>query len=111
MFMGMTVSIADLPSFTANLPKVMNPTIQRKATREDAIHIGVTHDGKLYFKGMQVSSLKLPELISQSVREGAERKAYISADSRASYGSVVEVLDAVHGAGLTEVAFIAEKRK
>ena len=111
MFLGMTAGAVGHPLFSVNLPKVMNPTIQRKADREDAIHIGVTHDGKLYFKGMQVPSSRLPDLISQSVQEGAERKAYISADNRARYGYVVEALDAVHEAGLTDVVFIAEKRK
>jgi biopolymer transport protein ExbD len=111
MFLGMAGGSIDHPRFSVNLPKVTNPTIQRKADREDAIHISVTHDGKLYFKGMQVPSLELPELISQSIREGAERKGYISADHRASYGSIVEVLDAVHEAGITDVAFMAEKRQ
>jgi biopolymer transport protein ExbD len=44
------------------------------------------------------------------VERGAEKRVYIRADARLRYQIVLEVLDAIHSAGVEKIAFLAYQR-
>jgi biopolymer transport protein TolR len=108
--MAPSVWSPDLPSWGVDLPRVNHPRVMRFALREDAITVGVTRDGKLYFGNDQIDPNELPERIRRSIGRGAERKVYIRADARAQYGAVKDVLNEVQEAGVSDVAFLCNAR-
>jgi biopolymer transport protein TolR len=83
----------------------------RGADREDAMVIGVTRDGKIFFGTDAVVPNQLPAKIRDSVNRGAERKVYIRADARAKYARVAEVLDSVHVSGIERIGFLVDSRQ
>ncbi len=81
------------------------------ARRWDALEISVERDGSLFLKGRKIEPKKLSARLQDGIRNGSERKVYIRADMRSKYGAVVEVIDAVHDAGIEDIAFITEQRR
>ena len=78
-----------------------------KADREDAMRVGITRDGQVYFGGDRVSGEKLSDMIREAVREGSENRVYLSVDKRVQYGVVDDVLADVRTAGIEQITFIA----
>jgi biopolymer transport protein TolR len=83
----------------------------RGADREDALVVGITRYGQVFFRADPVSVDQLSGKIREGVRQGAERKVYIRADARAKYGWVKEVLDSVQSSGVEKIGFLVEPRR
>ena len=77
--------------------------------REDAIRITVPRDGRCYFDSTETKPEELPNLIRTKIRDGSERKVYLSADSRTRNGRVKIVLDELRFAGITNVVILANR--
>ena len=90
----------------ADIPKSTSATAQPGARREDAIEIFMTRDGAVYFRHNQILLHDLAPAVQTAVREGAEKKVYISADARAKNGDVESVVDELRRAGITEISFL-----
>src|SRR5271156_92893 len=92
-----------------DLPKARNATLEPGAVREDAILIAVARDGRCYFGSTTAKPGELPDLIRTAIRDGSERKVYLSADSRARNGSVEIVIDQIRLARITNIAILSNK--
>jgi biopolymer transport protein TolR len=108
LFMFGLPSAPDLPKNTVDLVVVRHATRMPGARREDAMHINIQRDGGVFFGYQGVSPNGLPALIRDGIRNGAEKRVYISADARAKYRAVEEVLNEVRLAGVENVCFLAE---
>jgi biopolymer transport protein TolR len=91
------------------LPMAKTSTPQRAAIRDDAISISVTGDGRCYLRFTHVAPPDLPNLIRAALREGSERKVYLSADTRARNKDVGIVVDQIRLAGIANLAIMANK--
>lgn len=97
---------------SVDLPKVLHPVSMPNADREDAMIVHVTRDGKVYFGAEHINPADLRQRIADRLKDhGVERKVYIKADMRARWGSVKQVLEAVHTAGILRVAFLTDQRQ
>jgi biopolymer transport protein ExbD/biopolymer transport protein TolR len=94
-----------------DLAKASHARDLNKAFREDALWVAVARDGKIWFGEGRVSLSDLPSAIDEGLRKGAEPKIYISADARAKYGSVLEVLERVRTARVEKIAFVVRQRE
>lgn len=94
-----------------DLPRVDRLVLEQKAIREDALFIGITRDGAIWFDQDRVRADDLHARIRDRLIQGAEPKIYFKVDQRARYGDFVQALDAVRSAGLQDIAFIAEQRR
>jgi biopolymer transport protein ExbD len=94
---------------SVDLPKARNAKLQPGAVREDAIRIAVARDGHCFFRSTTAEPEALPDLIRTAIRDGSERKVYLSADSRARNGSVEVIVDQIRLAGITRIAILANK--
>jgi len=79
------------------------------ANREDAIKILLTRDGAVYFGHTATQVGDLPNQIRQKVRDGSERRAYLMIDARTKYWDVENVVDAIRGSGIWNVALLVER--
>jgi biopolymer transport protein ExbD len=98
--------------YSPDLPKVWHPVSMPGALREDAMHVTVTRDGRVYFGTDHVATDELAEQITERLTDrGIERKVYVVVDTRVSWGTVKPVLAAVHSAGIIRVAFLVDQRR
>ena len=110
MFMMGVMSIYPA-SIPVDLPSGFHPTAQPKAMAEDAMHICVTRDGRVYFRHTRVQAKSLPILIRGAVGEGAEKKVYLSVDARARYSDAAAVVEQIGKAGIRKICILAFKRE
>ena len=89
-----------------DLPTSIHSVRLPGATKEHALHVFVWRDGKVYLGHSQVARGDLTEMIREGVRNGAEKKVYVSADARAKYGNVTAVLEEIRLSGIENVAFL-----
>src|ERR1700676_3946741 len=92
-----------------DLAKVVHPIRMPGASREGALLITITRDGRAYFGFEQINAVDLPAKIQDRLKDlGVERKVYIAVDERAWWVAVEPVLNAVRSAGIIRVACLSE---
>ena len=93
------------------LPVATAAVIMENANKEDAITVAVTRDGKTFLGADQVANLdELGPKISAKLENKTDKEVYLRADVRAKYGKVMEVIDDIRTAGVSELGMLTEKR-
>jgi len=93
-----------------DLPKADAAKIMENANKEDAVVVAVTRDGKTYLGGDQVSVDDLGAKISAKLENKTDKEVYLRADVRANYGKVMDAVDGIRSAGVSELGLLTEKR-
>ena len=62
----------------------------------------------VFFSHYAVTPNQLVDRVRRSLREGAERKVYLSVDSRSRFGDAEMVIDQLRIAGIDRICFITE---
>jgi biopolymer transport protein ExbD len=91
-----------------DLVKTNNPIQMQDADREDAIIVAVQRDGKIFFDTTQVGPEDLTQRIKDRISNRVDKKVYVKADARAKYKAVVEVVDNVRSAGVSELGLLTQ---
>jgi biopolymer transport protein ExbD len=91
-----------------DLVKTNNPIQMQDADREDAIIVAVQRDGKVFFDTTQVGPEDLTQRIKDRIANRVDKKVYVKADARAKYKAVVEVVDNVRSAGVSELGLLTQ---
>jgi biopolymer transport protein ExbD len=78
-----------------------NAVAMPDADKEDALIVAITANGSAYLGINPISPAALVEEVKRGLSNQTEKKLYIKADARTSYGNVMKVLDAVRKAGVT----------
>jgi biopolymer transport protein ExbD/biopolymer transport protein TolR len=95
-----------------NLPVVTAAVIMENANKEDAITVAVGRDGKV-FLGADVTPLdqlgnKVADLESKKTDPSADKSVYLRADTRANYGKVMDTIDAIRTAGVSQLNLMTD---
>ena len=97
---------------TVDLPKVTAATIMEAANKEDAITVAVTRDGKVFLGGDLVAlpdlSTRVGDLEAKKTNPGDDKSVYMRADSRSNYGKVMDTIDAVRVAGVSQLNLMTD---
>jgi biopolymer transport protein ExbD len=93
------------------LAKTNNPIPMQDADKEDALIVAVARDGKIFFDTSQIGPEELTQKIRDRIANRVDKKVYVKADARAHYKSVVEVVDNVRSAGVSELGLLTEQRR
>jgi biopolymer transport protein ExbD len=111
LLLFMTIPVYDR-QYSVDLPHATHAVSMPGALREDVMNVSVTRDGKIYFGTDQIASeIELSSKIQDRLKDrDVERKVYIRADMRASWGSVKQAADAVRSAGILRIAFLVNQR-
>jgi biopolymer transport protein TolR len=110
IFMARYMPVVDYGGPATDLPTIDHAVAEGSANREDAIRILVTRDGGTYINRKSVRLDDLAKVVQSAVRDGAQKKVYISADARAKNGDIERVVDEIRRAGITQIAFLTEQR-
>jgi biopolymer transport protein ExbD/biopolymer transport protein TolR len=94
-----------------DLAKTNNPIQMPDADKEDALIVAVQRDGKVFFDTAQVNPETLTDKIKDRIANRVDKKVYVRADARARYKAVVEVVDDVRSAGVSELGLLTEQKR
>jgi biopolymer transport protein ExbD/biopolymer transport protein TolR len=96
-----------------DLPVANAAIIMDNANKEDAVTVAVTRDGRTYLGGDQVNLDDLGSKISAKLENKAEgdKEVYLRADVRANYGKVMDAVDQIRTAGVSQLGLLTEKRE
>ena len=96
-----------------DLPVATAAIIMDNANKEDAVTVAVTRDGRTYLGGDQISLDNLgPKIVSKLENKPEdEKEVYMRADVRANYGKVMDTVDAIRSAGVSQLAMLTEKKE
>jgi biopolymer transport protein ExbD len=102
----LTASFISTPSVPVQLPKAYtsDPSLPR------SFSIVLNTKGQVYYQGKKINMEELPLQLKQSARTNPELRVVLSADEAVPHGKVMDVLDMVRQAGVTQVALGVEKR-
>jgi biopolymer transport protein ExbD/biopolymer transport protein TolR len=93
------------------LVRTNNPIPMQDADKEDAIIVAVQRDGKIFFDTTMVGPDELTQKIKDRIANRVDKRVYVKADARAKYKSVVEVVDNVRSAGVSELGLLTEQKR
>jgi biopolymer transport protein TolR len=94
-----------------DLPKADAAKIMEDANKEDAVIVAVTRDGSTYLGGDKVTVDDLGSKISAKLENKTSKEVYLRADVRANYGKVMDAVDGIRTAGVSELGLLTEKRE
>ena len=92
------------------LPKADAAKIMENANKEDAIIVAVTRDGKTFLGADRVNVDDLGTKIAAKLENKTDKEVYLRADIRANYGKVMDAVDGIRTAGVSELGLITEQR-
>jgi biopolymer transport protein ExbD len=88
--------------------KTRNPIAMQAADRTDAVLISVTRDGKTYLGRDQVTPDSIAPKVKDMLTNRTDKECFLSADSRAKYEVVLEVVQNLQAAGVDQLGLITE---
>ena len=81
-----------------------------KPTTQDNTTVAVSKDGSMYVNSKPVTEAEMATRITDALEGKKEKVVYIKADQEALYSSVMAAMDALHQAGVEDIALITEHR-
>lgn len=97
------------------LPVVTAATIMDNANKEDAITVAVTRDGKVFLGGDPVSldtlGSQVGALLAKKTDPAADKSVYLRADIRSNYGKVMDTIDAIRVAGVSQLNLLTDNQQ
>lgn len=93
-----------------DLPIATAAVIMENANKEDAVTVAVTRDGRTYLGGDLISVDDLGAKIASKLENKTDKEVFLRADVRANYGKVMDAVDQIRTAGVSELGLLTEKR-
>ena len=93
-----------------NLPTADAATVMENANKEDAIVIAVTRDGRTFLGSNQVTIDDMGSKISALLENRTDKEVYMRADERANYGKVMDAIDGIRSAGVSQLGLLTERQ-
>ena len=94
-----------------DLPTADAAIVMEDANKEDAVIIAVTRDGRTFLGGDQVTLDDLGSKVSAKLENKTSKQVYMRADIRANYGKVMDAVDGIRSAGVSQLGLLTEKRE
>jgi biopolymer transport protein ExbD/biopolymer transport protein TolR len=94
-----------------DLPKTDSATVMEDANKEDAVTVAVTRDGSTFLGGDKVTVDDLGPKIASKLENKTNKQVFMRADSRANYGKVMDAVDGIRSAGVSQLGLLTEKRE
>lgn len=110
MLVLLIVFMVAAPLLTAGVP-VDLPSSEAKPIQDEdnkPIEITVNDEGKIFLAETEVQRERLIPLLSAMTEGQSDRRIYIRGDQTLAYGTIIEIIGAINGAGFTKVALISK---
>ncbi len=94
------------------LPIVSAATVMDNANKEDAITVAVTRDGRTFLGGDLIANAdlgtRIADLLAKKTDPAADKSVYMRADQRAKYGAVMDTIDSIRTAGVSQLNLLTD---
>ena len=104
LFFMVSTTFLSTPAIKLELPKAKYGEV----VEQRPIVVYVDRDGTVYLNDEPVNIALLTAALESKLTEADDRSVVLNADSRVSHGKVVEVMDAIKGAGATRLVVSTE---
>jgi biopolymer transport protein ExbD len=94
---------------SVDMVKTLNPIAMQAADKEDAVMVAITREGRTYLGSTQTPPEEMPQKVKDLLGTKLDKTVYIRSDARASYKTVVEVVDNLRAAGVDQVGLLTEQ--
>jgi biopolymer transport protein TolR len=92
-----------------DLAKVNNPIAMPDASKDDAIVIAVTRDGKLFLGQNIIAPSEVGQQVADRLANKTDKTVFIRADARAQFKAVEDAIDDVRTAGVDQVGLLTQR--
>src|SRR5262245_13942547 len=93
------------------LARANNPMPMPDADKEDALLVAINRDGTVFFGNEKVAAEDLTPKVRDRLQNRQDKRVFVKADARSKYKKVVEVVDNVRSAGVSELGLLTEQRR
>ena len=109
IFMVITPMLTPGPS--VRLAQADHPLLMPDADRDDALLVAINREGQIFFGAEKVKTTDLTQRIRDRIAGHTDKPVFVKADARCHHGNVVEVVDNVRAAGVSELGLLTEQRR
>jgi len=112
MLVLLIVFMVAAPLLTVGVP-IDLPQSQAKSlnTQSEPITVTVTADGQIYVLEELVDRATLLSKLDEVAENGTEERIYVRGDNVADYGTVMQVMGQLSGAGYNKIGLITEQEQ
>ncbi|HEY5054822.1 MAG TPA: biopolymer transporter ExbD [Acidobacteriaceae bacterium] len=95
------------------LPIATAATIQEDANKEDSIQVAVTKSGDTFLGADKINVDDLGAKVTAKLenKTESEKEVFMRADVRASYGKVMDAVDQIRAAGVSNLILLTDKKE
>jgi biopolymer transport protein ExbD/biopolymer transport protein TolR len=96
------------------LPTAEAAVVMENASKEDAVTVAVTRDGRIFLGADQVTLDDIGSKVAaklDNIKGNEPKEVYLRADIRANYGKVMDAIDGIRTAGVGQLGLITEKKE
>jgi len=94
---------------SVTMAQAHSPRNMQDADKEDAVLIAVTKDGRVYLGSDQIPASELAPKVKDLIAARADKTVYVKSDARAKFKDVVDVVDNVRAAGVSDLGLLTDK--
>lgn len=110
MLVLLIIFMVAAPLMTVGVPIDLPQTQARELNAEtQPITVSVTPDGLIYIENEQIPYENLAGVINERAAGNTEERIFVRGDTTANYGSVMQVMGLLSGAGYTRIGLITEQ--
>jgi biopolymer transport protein TolR len=111
MLVLLIIFMVAAPLMTVGVPIDLPQTQARQMnTEQKPITVSVTNDGAIFLGDQPVLLADLTARVAEQAANGTEDRIYVRGDLAANYGSVMQVMGALSGAGYSKIGLITEQQ-
>jgi biopolymer transport protein TolR len=112
MLVLLIVFMVAAPLMTVGVPIDLPETQARQIeTQSQPITVSVTPDGQVFLGDEPVAVTDLVERVGALAANGTEDRIYVRGDGAASYGTVMQVMGTLSGAGYSKIGLITDQEQ
>jgi biopolymer transport protein TolR len=112
MLVLLIVFMVAAPLMTVGVPIDLPETQARQMeAQSDPITVSVTPDGAIFIGDQPATLETLVEQVGAMAVNGTEDRLYVRGDSTASYGTVMQVMGRLSGAGYSKIGLITDQEQ
>ncbi len=94
---------------SVDLPTAEAAVVMDNANKEDAVTVAVTRDGSTFLGGDRVNNDDLGAKITAKLENKTDKEVFLRADNRSNYGKVMDAVDGIRTAGVSQLGLLTEK--
>jgi biopolymer transport protein ExbD/biopolymer transport protein TolR len=92
-----------------DLPTATTAVAMEDANKEDAVLVAVTRDGRVFLGGDVVALDDMGPKITDKLKDKTSKEVFLRADNRAHYGAVMDAVDGIRAAGVSQLGLLTER--